>query len=471
MTPTRVPLADTLNSLHPEWPEDSLLAINSAISNSRQKVIVLDDDPTGAQTVHDLPVLTEWSIDLLSEELRNSLPTFYILTNTRSLPASQAMVLNAEVITNLMQASENTGREVVVINRSDSTLRGHFPEELDSIADAATLDIDAWILIPFFLEGGRYTINDVHYVAEGDWLVPAGETEFARDAAFGFSASDLKEWVEEKTKGRFRAADVTSISIDDVRQGGPQVVAQRLSELAGGSICVVNAVSMRDLEVFTQGLLEAERQGKRFLFRTAASFVRARSGQSSHPLLTREDMDLPDSGGALVVVGSYVPRTTGQLQALLDQPGCNGVEISVDALLSESDRTDEINRIARQTESELSQGNDAIIYTSRRLVTGDTSEESLSIGKQISDGLVHIVSALSVRPRYILAKGGNTSSDIATRALGVKRAMVPGQILPGVPVWSMGPETRFPGLKYIVFPGNVGGEDALVSVVTSLRQL
>ncbi|MCI0438810.1 MAG: hypothetical protein L0177_06720 [Chloroflexi bacterium] len=469
MPASRAPLADTLASLPPEWPGDPLPAIRAALCETGQKLAVLDDDPTGAQTVHDLPELTDWSVEMLAEELRNELPTFYILTNTRAMPVSQAMALDAEVSRNLMQASQRTGREVVIANRSDSTLRGHFPAELDAIADAAGRDFDAWILIPFFLEGGRYTINDVHYVAEGDWLVPAGETEFARDPAFGFRASSLREWVEEKTKGRFKADDVASISLEDIRKGGPSRVAERLTALSGGGVCIVNAASMRDLEVFVQGLLDAESRGKKFLFRTAASFTRARSGQSSHPLLTRKDMGLPDSGGALIVVGSHVPRTTGQLQALLDQGDGKAIEISVDALLSGSRRADEIRRVAALADGELERGGDAIIYTSRQLVSGGTSDESLSIGKQVSDCLVQIARAISVRPRYILAKGGSTSSELATKALGVRRAMVPGQILPGVPVWSLGPETRFPGLKYIVFPGNVGDTDALVRVATTLK--
>ncbi len=102
-------------------------------------------------------------------------------------------------------------------------------------------------------------------------------------------------------------------------------------------------------------------------------------------------------------------------------------------------------------------------------MTGVDAESSLAIGRRVSDGLVAIVRAISVRPRYLLAKGGITSSDIATQGLGVKRALVLGQLLPGVPVWQLGPETRYPGLGYIVFPGNVGGPQALAEVVLGLR--
>jgi uncharacterized protein YgbK (DUF1537 family) len=82
---------------------------------------------------------------------------------------------------------------------------------------------------------------------------------------------------------------------------------------------------------------------------------------------------------------------------------------------------------------------------------------------------VAIVRQLERRPRYLLAKGGITSSDIATRGLGIRRALVLGQILPGVPVWQSGPESRFPGMPYIVFPGNVGGVEALAEVCKQLK--
>jgi uncharacterized protein YgbK (DUF1537 family) len=57
---------------------------------------------------------------------------------------------------------------------------------------------------------------------------------------------------------------------------------------------------------------------------------------------------------------------------------------------------------------------------------------------------------------------------VATAGLGVKRALILGQIKPGVPVWQLGVESRYPGLPYIVFPGNVGGAAILAEIVTTL---
>ena len=470
MAENRVAKDNLLNELPPEWPADLRPEIERRLQASRTKVVVLDDDPTGTQTVHGIPVLTEWPVAALHDELENELSVFYLLTNSRSMPLAAAQAMNREIGRNLVAAAQQTGRDFVVVSRSDSTLRGHFPGEVEALAEAVGRKFDGWLLVPFFLEGGRYTINDVHYVAEGEWLVPAGETEFARDAAFGYRASDLRQWVAEKTRGRSPVEAVASISLEDIRVGGPERVTARLLELSESRVCVVNAASMRDLEVFTLGLLAAEARGKWFLYRTAASFVQVRAGLSSRPLLEPADLDLPASGGGLIVVGSYVPKTSSQVTALLAQPTIVSLEVEVGALLDDPRQSSEIERVVEQANQALSQSRDVLIFTSRRLITGSDAERSLSIGQRVSASLVAIVQAISGRPRYVLAKGGITSSDVATQGLAVKRALVLGQILPGVPVWQLGQESRQPGLIYIVFPGNVGSPQALAEVVTKLKR-
>jgi len=461
-------LQEMFESLLPEWPTDLLADIRKLVRESRRKVVVLDDDPTGTQTVHDVPVLTEWSVEALCAELESELPAFYILTNSRSLSLAEAVALNAIVGRNLLEARYRSGREFVVVSRSDSTLRGHFPGEIRALAQALQQQFDAWLIIPFFLEGGRYTIHDVHYVAEGEQLVPAGETEFARDVVFGYHASNLREWVEEKTKGDVRASDVASISIEDLRLGGPDRVTEQLTALRNGNICIVNAASMRDLQVFVLGLLRAEALGKRFLYRTAASFVQVRAGLAPHPLLQRSDFDLSFGNGGLIVVGSHVPRTTAQIRTLISGSDICSLEVAVEGLLDDKHWQQETKRLAQQAAQLLRSGCNVMLYTSRQLVTGANAEHSLSIGRRVSEGLVSIVRAISARPRYLVAKGGITSSDVATYGLDVKRAMVMGQILPGVPVWRLGPESRFPGLAYVVFPGNVGDAQSLLRVVQML---
>ncbi|MBI3959653.1 MAG: hypothetical protein HY328_12660 [Chloroflexi bacterium] len=458
-----IPKTTALSSLPPAWPDDLRTTIRGEIESSGRTIVVLDDDPTGTQTVHDVPVLTGWGVDVLATELATRPACFYILTNSRALPGHEAASLGRTIGQNLAAASARAGRDVAVVSRSDSTLRGHYPGEVTALGEGLGQRFDGQLVIPFFLEGGRYTIHNIHWVAEGDTLVPAAQTPYAVDKAFGYANSDLRAWVEEKTGGQVRAADVAAVTLDDLRVGGPDAVRERLLGLADGQVCIVNCASYRDMEVFVLGLLAAEAAGKRFLYRTAASFVQVRAGLTARPLLTADDLELPATSGGLFVVGSYVPKTTTQLFALLAQLQIVPVEIDVDALLDER-RADTLADAIRATDAALAAGQTVAVFTSRQLVSVDDHAGSLSIGRRVSDGLIEIVQGIRSRPRYLVAKGGITSSDVATAGLGVVRAVVAGQILPGVPVWRTGAESRHPGLAYVVFPGNVGGDDALVEV-------
>ncbi|MBL9213487.1 MAG: hypothetical protein JNL92_23685 [Opitutaceae bacterium] len=450
-------------ALPPVWPEDLLASIRHFPSLASRKLVVLDDDPTGTQTVHDVPVVTTWDTATLAAELSDPAPCCYVLTNSRSLAPDAAGALNRELATHLRDASARTRRGFTLVSRSDSTLRGHFPVETDALA-AVTGPYDATIVFPYFEAGGRYTIHDQHYVAEAGRLVPAADTPFARDAAFGYRHSDLRDWVEEKTGGRIRAAAVTSLSLDVLRRGGPSAVATQLLGLAPGSVCVVNAAAPQDAAVFALASLVAEAGGRRFLYRTAASFVAARLGLAPRPLLGAGDFAAQGDTGGLIVAGSHVPKTTAQLAALRATHPVHVVELPVERILADGPDA-QVVLAAAAIDDALARGRDVLLATSRTLVTGADAAASLEIGRRVSETLISIVRRLQVRPRFLIAKGGITSSDVATRGLGVRRALVRGQLLPGVPVWRLGPEARFPGLDYVVFPGNVGGDTALADAV------
>lgn len=428
----------------------------------KPKVVVLDDDPTGTQTVHGVPVLTVWDVDTLAAELITETPAFFILTNTRALPVEQAVSLNQEIGANLCEAGKQTGRPFVVVSRSDSTLRGHFPQETDVLKEAIGIPHAAVLLCPYFAAGGRVTIDDIHYLRQGEQLTPVGETEFARDATFGYRSSNLREWVEEKTGGRISANAVHSVSLDTIRHGGASGVAAILRNVPASGVCILNCETDADLTVLANGVREAERQSGVFLYRTAAGFAAARAGIAQRPLLTPAELNVPPSGGILIVVGSYVSKTTEQL-ARLRESGIVSVEVAVSELLS-ANREQEIARAASAVSDTLAANTDVVLYTSRQPIAAG----NLNVGALISASLVSLVKQIRVRPRALIAKGGITSSDLATDALNVRRAEVLGQIAPGVPVWRLGPESRWPELAYVVFPGNVGTADTLAQVRASL---
>nr|GMD07333.1 putative 3-hydroxyisobutyrate dehydrogenase-like 1, mitochondrial [Ipomoea batatas] len=385
----------------------------------------------------------QWSIGSLVEEFRKKPKCFFILTNSRALSSEKASTLIADICRNLKTAAKSVeNADYTVVLRGDSTLRGHFPEassrhfEEPDAAVSVLDEMDAWIICPFFLQGGRYTIGDIHYVADSDRLIPAGETEFAKDAAFGYKSSNLREWVEEKTRGRIPAGTVSSITIQLLRKGGPNAVCEHLCSLKKGTTCIVNAASDRDVAVFAAGMLQAELKGKHFLCRTAASFVSARVGIRQIPPISPNDVGINrEKSGGLIVVGSYVPKTTKQVEELKLQFGnvLKTIEISVDrvAMKTSKEREEEINRTVEMADVFLKSRKDTLIMTSRELITGKTASESLEINFKVSSALVEIVQRITTRPRYIIAKGGITSSDIATKALEAKRAKIVGQALAG----------------------------------------
>lgn len=458
----------SLSCLLATLPAESSLAPHAPT----RKVVVLDDDPTGTQTVHGIPVLTTWDSAALAAALAEPGPAFYVLTNSRALTREAAVAQHRQIGAQLRAAAAQTGVAFSVVSRSDSTLRGHFPAETDALAEALGGDFDGTLIAPAFFDGGRYTIGDVHYVASGDTLVPAGETEFAHDAAFGYRSSDLREWVAEKTGGRIAAGAVVSLSLEDLRRGGPAAVAAKLRALARDAVAVVNAAARSDFAVLTHALAAVEGEGRRFLFRTAADFVAAYAAIPRRPLLTAAELVGPDtSAGGLLVAGSYVGKTSAQLAALFEAvPALARVEVAVPALLDSAARAGEIARCIQEVETAMRGGRSVALYTSRALVTGTDAAASLAIGGTVSSSLVEIVRSLGVRPRWLVAKGGITSSDTATKALGLRRALVLGQALPGVPVWQCGPESKWPGLAYVVFPGNVGGPSAIAELVGALAR-
>jgi uncharacterized protein YgbK (DUF1537 family) len=450
-------------------PRDALPAVTRLVNTVPRKVVVLDDDPTGTQTVHGLDVLTEWTVPALAAALADPRPGFFVLTNSRSMPEREAVTLTSTLGANLAAAARQTRREYTVISRSDSTLRGHFPAEVDAIGATLPSRYDAVIVIPAFIEVGRLTIAGIHYVREGPVLVPAAETEFARDATFGYRHSDLREWIEEKTAGGVRAESVVLIPLARLRDpAGADWVRDRLLRLPPGTFVVVDAADYGDLEVFVLGLLMAEAAGRCFLYRTAASFVRVRAGLAPRRLLEPAELRGGEGRGGLVVVGSYTDKTTSQLHAGLQSPRAVAFELDVGRLARAGGQEAELARLRPAVDKVLRDDGVAVVYTSRARETALGRAGDLIAGRTVSDALIALVRGIGVRPRFLVAKGGITSSDLAVYALGIRRALVLGQAEPGIPVWRAGAESRWPGLTFVVFPGNVGDAGTLSRVLDRL---
>jgi uncharacterized protein YgbK (DUF1537 family) len=311
----------------------------AATSSRQPKIIVLDDDPTGSQTVHSCLLLTQWDVATLRIGLADASPIMFVLTNTRSLTPEDATKVTREVCRNLKPALEAEDiHEFMIVSRSDSTLRGHYPIETDAIAEELG-DFDAHFLVPAFFEGGRFTKSSVHYLVVNGVPTPVHETEFAKDSVFGYTHSYLPDYVEEKTKGKIPAANVQRFLLGDIRSG----VRQRLARLHDNQCGVVDAENQADLNQFASDILAIAATGKRFLFRSAASLLTALAKLPPQPIAA-EDMSkyMRSHKAGVAIVGSHVKKTTEQLENLLKAPNTVPVEIDVSRLLSDAIAQSEI---------------------------------------------------------------------------------------------------------------------------------
>lgn len=463
---------------YPADVEVGATEVAQARESSPRVLVVLDDDPTGTQSVFDLPVLTSWEIEDFTWAFTHRMndapaPAVYVLTNSRSLGPADARKRTQQSVANAQRAAEDLGVDLTFVSRSDSTLRGHYPLETDVIAETLLEHggppTDGVVLVPAFPDAGRVTIGGVHYVEQDGSLVPAAETEFAKDATFGYEHSAMADYVQEKTKGRVDAGDVIVLDLDVVR-GGADGIADAVQGAQEQAPIVVDIVTEHDLRALSLGLIEAQRRGTHLLYRVGPPFVRAMIGQEARAPLSAQEILGPDADtrGGLIVVGSHVALTTRQLDALMSgHPDARVVELSVEALMDEWDaHLDEVV----ETVTDALTSEDVILHTSRQLKRTNDPQESLRIARGVSEAVVEVVRRTVAQspPRFVVAKGGITSSDVASAGMQIRHAVVRGPMLPGlVSLWEAvdGP-TR--GIPYVVFAGNVGADESLLDVVRTL---
>jgi len=460
-----------LSEVPPVDAEKADAILKEMLDKLDKKIIALDDDPTGVQTVNNIFVYTDWAVPTLEEAFNDPNKISFVLTNSRGLTVAQTTEAHHEMAENIVQAAKNTGKDFIIISRSDSTLRGHYPLETSILkTDVEKLTdkkIDGEIILPFFKEGGRFTLNNIHYVKEGDQLTPAGMTEFAKDKSFGYTSSSIPEYVEEKTKGEYKASDVTCIALEDLRNLEVDKIADQLMAVKDFNKVMVNAVDYVDIKVFAAAFIKAVLAGKEFIFRSAAAITKVLGGVKDKDLLTKEEL-VPEgnTNGGIVLIGSHVKKTTMQFEELKNcAKPLEFIEFHAARVLEEGGLDKEVKEVIAKAEEFISNGKSVVVYTSRELVKLDTDDKDkiLQVSVDISNAVVRVIGDMTIKPSFIVAKGGITSSDVGTKALRVKKATVMGQIKPGIPVWMTGEESKFPELPYVIFPGNVGE-------VTTLRE-
>jgi uncharacterized protein YgbK (DUF1537 family) len=463
-----LPAFDLGTPLPPEPDVTALLSeIRDSVDDPSSRVLVLDDDPTGVQTMQNIEILTTWEPDLIDRTLREQPRLLYLLTNSRALDEPAAVKLTASVVGVLRSAALKNQIRFSPISRSDSTLRGHYPAELGPFVDLLSAPPDGHLIVPAYPEAGRIVFDGCHFVYDHSSrrYLPVTETDFSKDPTFGFSHYRLAEWVEEKSKGAWKASQVLSIPLKMLRQGGPDEVSSLLVKAKQNVPIVVDTVTDADLIVLSAGLLRAEYAGKRFLCRTAAPFVRGRLGELPGATLDPAGIG---SGPGLVLVGSYVKRTSEQLAEARALSNVDPIELLVDRLFERTEAERHLAGLVEAIESCLAAQRTALVFTSRGLVSQRGQLNHVQISAIVSDALSSIPSRLSRPPTWLISKGGITSNDILTKGLKAKRARVLGQVSSGVSALRLGPESACPGLPFIVFPGNVGGPSTLADLIRTL---
>lgn len=394
-------------------------------------MVVLDDDPTGIQTVHGCLLITQWDEQSVRLGFEDAEPFFYILTNTRAMTREDAEQVTREAMEMVIKVNQDYGYRLIIVSRSDSCLRGHFPLETDVMRQCLVQHgytvAPKTPFCPAFIEAGRVTIDGVHYMKDGNRLIPVSETEFARDNVFAYHTSVLRDYIKEK-----------GANPDDYE--------------------IVNAQGYDELYTFASQLLSSS-ANESVIIRSSSSLPKAISGIADIPLLNRNI--LKHQGVGCFVVGSHVKKTTQQLENLLQAEGTCAIEVDVQRILDDAPllMSETLDTIQQVVDNYLT----PVIYTSRQEIRLDDANQRQHLGQQVSDFLVDIVYRLPFTPSYLVGKGGITSHDILTKGLGIKSARVLGQVINSVPCVMT---EKFP---YIIFPGNVGSELSLREVYEKLK--
>jgi uncharacterized protein YgbK (DUF1537 family) len=458
--------SETLSRYAAHSAESLRTGLANGWTENNLRMVVLDDDPTGIQTVHGCLLLTNWKTENLEKAFQDESPLFYLLTNTRSMTAEAAAQVTRAAVRAVVEVNRNYGFRLIFVSRSDSTLRGHFPLEPDCIRRALTQAglsvLPTTYFIPAFIEAGRFTVEGSQYLRDGDKLIPVSETEFARDNAFGYQHSMLSDYIVEKTGGSIGPEQIGNLRLEDLRQKTVPEIAEQLRYLQNKAWTVVDALRYDDLWKFSAAFRSILPENYSYtVIRSSSSLPKALCGMPDKALLSGSEL-VDKKGVGLIVVGSHVRKSSLQLEALLRSDRTKGIELDVRRMLDEPESL--LSDVWAELERARSVQKTPVMYTSREELRFTDVAERLRTGSILSDLLVRIVQELPYSPSFLVAKGGITSHDLLTKGLGIEQIRVAGQVLPGVPVVRTSNEHRFPDIPYVVFPGNVGETDALLKV-------
>ena len=444
------------------------------------KVIVIDDDPTGSQTVNNCLLLLKWDYSTLIKGFKSKSNLFFILANTRSLSENDAKVRLVEICNNLKKiiSKETYKEKFIFVSRGDSTLRGHIFLEPKIINDCLG-PFDATFHIPAFIEGKRMTIDGQHFVDN----VPVSQTIFAKDKIYGYKTSNIKQLLFQKSKSQIKLNDIQNLKLSELNvleSKEKNIVFNKIKNYKENSHVIVDVENYSQLKKFSLSIKKLSKQ-KKFLFRTAASFISSISDAKDNPqepsfysLLRRKDNEKKLLPGCLVI-GSYVELTTIQLKNLLKTSDCVPIECDVFEFLRISklkNNQDQLglfkNEFLAKIRSCLKKENTPVLFTSRKEVFLGNNDEQLNLYNSLAHFISELVSELKNEIGYLISKGGITSNVILSNGFKAKYVYLQGQIITGVSLVTFKLEND-ENIPIVTFPGNIGNQDSLVKVWSILE--
>ncbi len=439
------------------------------------KVIVIDDDPTGSQTVNNCLLLLKWDYSTLIKGFQSKSNLLFILANTRSLSENDAKLRLVEICNAIKKviSKESYKEEFIFVSRGDSTLRGHNFLEPKIMNDCLG-PFDATFHIPAFIEGKRMTIDGDHFVDN----VPVSQTIFAKDKIFGYKTSNVKKLLFQKCKSQIKFNDIQNLKISELKvleSKDKNIVFNKIKNLKENSHVIVDIENYSQLKKFTLSIKKLIKQ-KKFLFRTAASFISSISAVKDNPkepffysLIRRNNREKKFLPG-FYVIGSYVELSTIQLKEFLEISECIPIEFDVFEFLRISklkSNQDQLvlfkNKLLAQIRSILKQENTPVLFTSRKEVSVGNNDEQVNFYNSLAHFISELVSGLKNEIGYLVSKGGITSNVILSNGFKANYVYLHGQIITGVSLVTFKLEND-ENLPIVTFPGNIGNQDSLVKV-------
>jgi len=434
------------------------------------KIIVIDDDPTGSQLVHDCLLLLNWNYETLLKGLMSKSNLLFVLANTRSLSEEKVEKRLQEICNNLYRVliENNISDNLLFVSRGDSTLRGHnFLEPY--LINEYLGPFDATFHIPAFLEGNRKTINGKHFVNG----IPAHKTTFAKDIIFGYETNDLKNLLYKKSRSKIELKNIENLYLID--QQSSHELKKYIQNLKNNTHVIVDIDKFSQLDKFSQIIRELFKN-KKFLFRTAASFLKSISNTKNSKksnfyysqLRARNNLNqfLP----GIIIIGSYTDISTNQFKKLLEVDFFHAIELDVEKFYKidvSKDKETQIyklkNFILEKVRTTLKNSCIPIIYTSRKEKILENNLDQMDFYNSLSLFVAEIVADIKYEIGYLISKGGITSNTILNSSFNVDYVYLEGQICSGISLVKV-KLINNNYLPVITFPGNLGDDYSLKDV-------